>query len=90
MAKKPEPPQTPPQTILVVEDDPIVRAQLKEILEETPLGPVRNREEISAYFGDLTLVEPGLVNVWDWRPDSEVVVNPSDFLTVLAGVARKG
>jgi hypothetical protein len=53
------------------------------------LGPVRNREEIAAYFGDLTLVGPGLVDVWDWRPDSEVVVNPSDFLTVLGGVARK-
>jgi hypothetical protein len=27
--------------------------------------------------------------VWDWRPDGEVVVNYSDFLTVLAGVAGK-
>jgi hypothetical protein len=63
--------------------------EFKEILEQTPLGPVRNREEITAFFGDLTLAEPGLVNVWDWRPDSEAVVNPSDFLTVLAGVARK-
>jgi hypothetical protein len=75
----------------VAGDEPLsdTARELKEILEETPLGPVRNREEIAAYFGDLTLVEPGLVNVWDWRPDSEVVVNPSDFLTVLAGVARK-
>ena len=75
----------------VAGDEPLsdTARELKEILEETPLGPVRNREEIATYFGDLTLVEPGLVNVWDWRPDSEVVVNPSDFLTVLAGVARK-
>jgi len=75
----------------VAGDEPLSETarELKELLEQTPLGPVRNREEIAAYFGDLTLVEPGLVNVWDWRPDSEVVVNPSDFLTVLAGVARK-
>jgi hypothetical protein len=75
----------------VAGDEPLSETarELKEVLEQTPLGPVRNREEIAAYFGDLTLAEPGLVNVWDWRPDSEVVVNPSDFLTVLAGVARK-
>ena len=41
---------------------------------------------LASLANDGELLEPGLVDVWDWRPDSEVVVNPSDFLTVLAGV----
>jgi hypothetical protein len=62
---------------------------LGEAQKGTPWGPARNREEIAAFFGDLTLVEPGLVDVWDWRPDGDVAVTSSDFLTVLGGVARK-
>jgi hypothetical protein len=64
--------------------------ELGEAMKGMPMGPVRNREEIAAFFGDLTLVEPGLVDIWDWRPDGEVVVNHSDFLTVVGGVAVKG
>jgi hypothetical protein len=63
---------------------------LGEAQKGTPWGPARNREEIAAFFGDLTLVEPGLVDVWDWRPDSDVAVVSSDFLTLLGAVARKG
>jgi hypothetical protein len=63
---------------------------LGEAQKGTPWGPARNREEIAAFFGDLTLVEPGLVDVWDWRPDSDVVVTSSDVMTVLGGVAGKG
>jgi hypothetical protein len=43
----------------------------------------RTREQIASFFGDLTLVEPGLVDVWAWRPDAELLVSMSD---VLAGV----
>ena len=53
-----------------------------------PAGP-RSRDQIAAFFGDLTLVEPGLTEVWDWRPDAQPVVNPSDIMTVIGGVARK-
>jgi S-adenosyl methyltransferase len=63
---------------------------LGEAQKGTPWGPARNREEIAAFFGDLTLVEPGLVNVWDWRPDSDVMVTSSDVMTLLGGVAGKG
>jgi hypothetical protein len=60
-----------------------------EAQKGTPWGPARGREEIAAFFGDLTLAEPGLVDIWDWRPDSDVVVTPSDFMTVLGAVASK-
>jgi hypothetical protein len=33
-------------------------------------------EGITAAFGDLTLLEPGLV--WDWRPDSDAAATSSD------------
>ena len=62
---------------------------LGEAQKGTPWGPARTRKEIAAFFGDLALVEPGLVDVWDWRPDSDVTAASSDVLTVLGGVARK-
>jgi hypothetical protein len=62
---------------------------LGEAQKGTSTGPARTREEIAAFFGDLTLVEPGLVEVWDWRPDSDVVVSPSDAMTLLGAVAGK-
>jgi hypothetical protein len=52
-------------------------------------APARNREQIAAFFGDLPLVTPGLTEVWEWRPDSELVANPSNVMTVIGGVARK-
>ncbi len=52
--------------------------------------PARTRDEITRFFGDLTLAEPGLTDVWAWRPDGGPVVTTTDFMTVLGGVARKG
>ena len=49
----------------------------------------RTRQEIAAFFGDMTLVEPGLTEVWAWRPDPDAVPVHADGLTVLGGVARK-
>jgi hypothetical protein len=52
--------------------------------------PALAREQIAAFFGDLTLVEPGLVEVWHWRPeDDEIAVMASDVISPLGGVARK-
>ena len=62
---------------------------LGEAQKGTPWGPARNRAEIAAFFGDLTLVEPGLVDVWDWRPDSDVAATSSDVMTLLGAVASK-
>jgi hypothetical protein len=49
----------------------------------------RTRPEIAAFFGDLTLVEPGLTEVWAWRPDPGAATVHAGALTVLGGVARK-
>jgi hypothetical protein len=55
-----------------------------------PRSAALTREQIAAFFGDLTLMEPGLVDVWHWRPDSdEMVVMASDVMSPLGGVARK-
>jgi hypothetical protein len=52
-------------------------------------GPARSRADMAAFFGDFELVEPGLTEVWSWRPDSQSVINPSDVMTMVGGVARK-
>jgi hypothetical protein len=51
--------------------------------------PARTRDEITRFFGDWTLVEPGLTDIWAWRPEDDTVTNTSDFMTILGGVARK-
>lgn len=48
---------------------------------------LRSREEIAAMFGDLPLIEPGLVDVAAWRPE-EGGGQPVGELRVFAGVAR--
>jgi hypothetical protein len=51
---------------------------------------VRTRDEIAALFEGFTLVEPGLVWIPEWRPDSpaDVPENPEQFWA-LVGVARR-
>jgi S-adenosyl methyltransferase len=53
-------------------------------------GRTRSRAEIMALFAGFDLVEPGLVYLPQWRPDSPADV-PDDPSSVwfLAGVARK-
>jgi S-adenosyl methyltransferase len=47
----------------------------------------RSRPEVAAFFNGLDLVEPGLVRVPEWRPDSDAdLANPA---VVWGGVARK-
>ncbi|MFC6879280.1 MULTISPECIES: SAM-dependent methyltransferase [Actinomadura] len=52
-------------------------------------GTMRSAEEIAGLFGDLELLEPGLVTVTRWRPDETPV--PPELLEVplLGGLARK-
>ncbi|HET7017785.1 MAG TPA: SAM-dependent methyltransferase, partial [Streptosporangiaceae bacterium] len=54
-----------------------------------PTAPFRDRDRIAGFFGDFTLLEPGLVDVWGWRPDEETVNNSSDVMTLTGGLARK-
>jgi hypothetical protein len=74
-------------------DEPATRetSQLQQARKGLPRGnAMRSRTEITAFFGGMTLVPPGLTEVWSWRPDSEQVTNPNDIMTFLGGVARKG
>jgi hypothetical protein len=64
--------------------------ELVESWRGAPKGNgTRTREEIAAFFGDFTLVEPGLTEVWEWRPDPGAGTVHTGELTVLGGVARK-
>jgi len=62
----------------------------KIFTERLGTGRWRTREEIRGYFGDFTLVEPGLVPLPEWRPDAGDDL--SEHLTYhlfFGGVARK-
>jgi SAM-dependent methyltransferase len=53
-------------------------------------GYFRTRSEIEAFFGDLDLVEPGVVRLRDWWPDGpNLQAATADDEVVLGGVARK-
>jgi SAM-dependent methyltransferase len=56
----------------------------------TTSGHVRSRADISRFFDGFSLVDPGLVFMPQWRPDSpaDVPGDPSQFYG-LAGVGRK-
>jgi hypothetical protein len=49
----------------------------------------RWRADILRFFGELELVEPGLVQVAQWRPDGEVTDQERERVWVYGGVARK-
>lgn len=50
----------------------------------------RRREEITALFRDLEMVEPGLTYLFDWWPDGPLLRRPSaEAHNLLGGVARK-
>jgi S-adenosyl methyltransferase len=53
-------------------------------------GTVRTRDQIAEFFGDYTVLEPGLVWVSQWQPGSlaQAGAHPEQF-ALLAGVARK-
>jgi SAM-dependent methyltransferase len=53
-------------------------------------GRWRRRDEIEAFFGDFELVDPGLVALGDWRPNSEAAAEQKDsYYTMAGGLARK-
>lgn len=64
--------------------------EMASALEDVPTAPARTRDEIAAFFGGMPLVEPGLTEVWAWRPGADDgPVDSSDVMTVVGGVARK-
>jgi hypothetical protein len=65
-----------------------VRERIDATYAKAPAPLVlRTRAEIEALFGELDLIEPGLVDVTRWRPDREVPPGP---LRLLGGIARVG
>jgi hypothetical protein len=63
--------------------------ELADANKQTAKAPGRTRDEIAAFFGGLTLVEPGLTDVWAWRPDAQESAETTDVFRMLGGVARK-
>jgi hypothetical protein len=49
---------------------------------------LRTRADVARFFTGLEMVEPGLVQIHQWRPDPGSDV-PADFATAHGGVARK-
>lgn len=50
----------------------------------------RTREEVSHFFTGLELVEPGVVDVWRWRPEQMQAELPAQAAwTMVGGVGRK-
>lgn len=66
-------------------------AALEEVLMRAiGSGKVRSREEITAFFDGLELVDPGVVFVPEWRPDSPVEYPLKvGGLLLLSGLGRK-
>jgi hypothetical protein len=60
--------------------------RLRQLMHEKQT--LRSRDQIASFFTGLDLVEPGLVRIPQWRPDSEVVAKSPSALW--GGVGRKG
>ncbi|MGQ4484257.1 SAM-dependent methyltransferase [Streptomyces sp. SAS_281] len=59
----------------LVSDDPQVRDDVTELMRVQThgnWGRVREKRDVEAIFEGLIKAEPGLVDVTDWRPDSEL------------------
>jgi SAM-dependent methyltransferase len=68
---------------------PDVVHRVEEIYSRTASPAVaRSHEQVSRFFGDFEMVEPGLVWVPWWRPESAPAPD-SDLVWFLGGVARK-
>ncbi|MGP3912610.1 SAM-dependent methyltransferase [Nonomuraea sp. 10N515B] len=52
-------------------------------------GGARTKEQVAPFFDGLHLVEPGLVYVRDWRPDTPFLPERSEKAWVVVGVGRK-
>jgi hypothetical protein len=66
-------------------------AEAQRVFNETlGTGRWRLRKEIETYFGDFEMVDPGMVPLAEWRPDTEAAPEQKDtYYTMIGGVARK-
>lgn len=75
----------------VVSDDPGVRQRMTEFIHNATnghFGRIREKQEVQAFFEGLELVEPGLVNITDWRPDGREEEQSQQWIE-FGGIARK-
>ncbi|WAX76458.1 SAM-dependent methyltransferase [Streptomyces sp. KMM 9044] len=59
----------------LVSEDPEVRRSVTEFMDQATQGNwgrVRTERDVASYFEGLEVLEPGLVEVSTWRPDTEV------------------
>ncbi len=59
----------------LVSEDPEVRDFVTNFMDQATQGHwgrVREEKDVAAYFEGLEILEPGLVEVSTWRPDTEV------------------
>lgn len=76
----------------LVSDDPALRTQMTDFMLAATggnWGRVRTVEEVAPWFDGLELLEPGLVEASQWRPDPDDESQPSMEWIEFAGVARK-
>lgn len=66
----------------------VIAAQQLSARTPTPLHP-RTYTEVSAFFGDLSMVDPGLVFTCEWRPDSGEIIECPERTGAYAGIGRK-
>ncbi len=64
--------------------------QLEGFYENTTNpGQLRTREEFSRFFGDLEMLDPGLVWAPEWYPDGRSLFQTYSESRIIAGVGRK-
>ncbi|MFB4287586.1 SAM-dependent methyltransferase [Nonomuraea sp. ATR24] len=70
-------------------DDGVARSG-QQVYAATAAGGIarRDRDQIAGFFGDLDLLEPGLVPVADWDPQAPPAAPDLKRPGILAGVAR--
>jgi hypothetical protein len=71
-------------------DAPAAAAIERVLMHAIGSGRIRSRDEITAFFDGLELVEPGVVFLPEWRPDRPVA-HPLEVgqQLILGGMARK-
>lgn len=76
----------------LVSDDPKVREFVTDFMDKVTQGHwgrVRERKDVEALFKGLEILEPGLVEVSTWRPDTEVAPRQlTDEWIEFGGVGR--
>jgi hypothetical protein len=59
--------------------------ELGEAVKAFQRVPARTEAEVAGFFGDLTLVEPGLTDIGAWRPDGDTVTTTTEVMRILGG-----